>query len=517
MIDYNSPEFQEALSRYEQFLRDGAPCYLDSEDYVDISDYYLDHDKPLDALRAIDEGLSRHPNDDLLPAVRAGVLIFLHRFDEAQDIVDTLDADQNYDVIYLRAQLKYAVNNDLPAADKLFHEWIECVEDEWQYGPDDAPVSYSQDDEEEEVTPEEAENEVRSAYMHIMVSYIELSKVDHTEYLRSWIAAYLKRFPKMGMYDPDYNVADICRDEGYVDFIETVFERLLDYDPYTPNGWTILAGAQQVNEKYEEALSSVEFALAIAPDDVVANVIKATCHFSMQHYDLALPLLLKYRRQTNDHSEDQCIAVCYLNLHEMNLSLKFWRSALDYVEKEVDDVSARGWKYYEISDGMAICGDYNTALNLIQRALKIEPKNIDYRLQEANVLLGMQRVEDAVAKFSSLFKDNTEVVPQLMLSAGIRCLAHDYASLADTMLSVVLSMNEEGVDYPNKNAVYAYMALAKYQQGDLKGTLTNLKIACRLTPDLVHHLYSDSLPDTLLPTDYYDYLAKQIRLQLGKH
>ena len=95
MIDFNSPEFQELLSRYEQSRREGALCYLDSEYYVDLSDYYLDRDNPNEALKAIDEGLSLHPNDDLLPAVRAGVLIYLHRFAEAQEIVETLDSDKN--------------------------------------------------------------------------------------------------------------------------------------------------------------------------------------------------------------------------------------------------------------------------------------------------------------------------------------------------------------------------------------------------------------------------------------
>ncbi|MCR4613360.1 MAG: tetratricopeptide repeat protein [Bacteroidaceae bacterium] len=514
MIDFNSPEFQELLSRYEQSRREDAPCYLDSEDYVDLSDYYLDHDKPNEALKVIDEGLSLHPNDDLLPAVRAGVLIYLHRFAEAQEIVEKLDADQNYDVIYLQAQLKYAVDNDLPAADKLFHEWIGCVEDEWQCGPDGTPASFS-DDEEDEFTPEEAENEVRSAYMHIMVSYIELSKVDHTEYLRSWIAAYLKRFPQMGMYDPDYNVADICREQGFVDYVETVFERLLDNDPYTPNGWTILAAAQQSSEKYEEALNSLEFALAINPDDVNAIVTKAHCFYAMQNYEEALPLFMKYRRLAKSHSEDQYIAFCYLNLHEAKLAQEYWHTALEYVEKNMDDVAQRAWRYYEISDGMMMCEDYEEALSLIQKSLKIDPKNIDFRLHEASVLLGLHQVEKAIEKFSSLFHDNAAYSLPLMLSAGIRCLSQNYFTLADTFFSIIISKNDERLDFPHRNQVYAYMALAKYQQGYLDETLENLAQACKETPELVKHLFSDSLPDTLQPQDYYAHLAPLVRQQMN--
>lgn len=509
MIDFNSPEFQEVLSRYEQSRREGALCYLDSEDYVDLSDYYLDRDNPNEALKAIDEGLSLHPNDDLLPAVRAGVLIYLHRFAEAQEIVETLDSDKNYDVIYLQAQLKYAVDNDLPAADRLFHEWITCVEDEWQCG-DDMSVTFS-DDDEEEVTPEEAENEVRSAYMHIMVSYIELSKVDHTEYLRSWIAAYLKRFPQMGMYEPDFNVADICREQGFVDYVETVFERLLDNDPYTPNGWTILAAAQQTNEKYEESLNSLEFALAINPDDAGAIVTKAHCFYAMQNFEAALPQFLKYRRLAKSNSEDQYIAFCYVNLHEVKLALEFWHSALDYVEKNIDDVGQRAWRYYELSDGMMMCEDYAEALTLIQKSLKIDAKNIDFRLHEASVLLGLHQVDKAIEHFSSLFHDNPEYALPLMLSAGIRCLAQNYFTLADTFFSIVIAKSDDRSDFPNRNQVYAYMALAKYQQGYLDETLENLAQACKETPELVKHLFSDSLPDTLLPEDYYAHLAPLVR------
>ena len=133
------------------------------------------------------------------------------------------------------------------------------------------------------------------------------------------------------------------------------------------------------------------------------------------------------------------------------------------------------------------------------------------------MLLGLRRVKEAMGKFSELFHDNPEMLPQLMMSAGIRALAHDYSAIADTMLSFVLAHTEEGSpEFPNRNMVYAYLAMAKYNMSDLDGTLKYLKIACRETPELIHRLFSDFLPDTLQPADYYDHLVALVKRHLGR-
>ena len=186
MTDFSSNDFQQLLSRYETAQREGSSCYMDSDDYIDLSDYYLDIDKPGQALDVAEEGIRLHPDDDLLPAVRAGVLIYMKRFEEARAVVDELDEDTNYDVMYLEAQLCYGMDGNPEEADSLFHDWLECVENEWRSA-----------EEEEDATAEEAETEIRSAYMHIIMSYVELGEVERDTFARSWVKRYLKRFRTM--------------------------------------------------------------------------------------------------------------------------------------------------------------------------------------------------------------------------------------------------------------------------------------------------------------------------------
>ena len=516
MRDFDSDSFKRLLSRYEHSKREGKSCYLDSDDYVDLSDYYLDHDRPKMALKVADEGLLCHPDDDLLPVVRAGVLIYLHRFDEAEALVATLSAEVNYDVTYLRAQLAYAAHDNPQQANELFEQWIGDVEREWGLDgdADDRPLSndlLDGDDFSDEVSPEDAEREVRDAYLHVVMSYVELGNTDRERWVRHWIHNYLVRFPMLGNYDSDLGIADVCREEGYLDLVEEVFQRLLDTDPYMQNGWTILGAAQQSNEKYEEALNSLGFALAINPDDTSALLTQAHTYYALHNYADALPLFMKFRRLTELHSEDQYIAFCYLNLEELELSLKYWKSAYeDVLQDEVMDDNQRAWRFFEISDGLCIMQQYELSQAVIQHALEIDAKNIDYRLQQATVLLGMEDTLKASKCFASIMVDNPEHYHSLLFAIAIRYLAYDYVEIAESMLLQMLETKGTPDDLPPHSHVYAYLAMAQFQNGHVEDALSSLKIACDQAPEVVGHLFSELIPKTVLPQDYFDYLKKQL-------
>ena len=520
MKDFSSREFQDVLSRYEKSLREGTSCYLDSDDYVDLSDYYLDENQPEKALAVCDKGLLHHPDDDLMPVVRAGVLIYLHRFDEAESIVDSLDSADNYDVIYLQAQLEYALYQRPDVANAYFETWMGEVEDEWGFydgrgfskNTHDRPLYDEFDDEEEEsVSEQDAEREVRDAYLHVIMSYVELGEQGREEYAQKWVKAYLDRFDTLGNFESDLAIADICRDEGYVELVELIFLRLLDTDPYLPNGWTILSAAQQTMEKYDEALNSLGFALAINPDDELALLTKAHSYYGLQNYAEALPVFLKYRRLTGAHSEDQYIAFCYACLNELELSVGYWKSAFSYVSKTKDlDSEQRAWKYFEVSDGLCMAQQFDLAAKAIERALAIDPKNIDYRLQQGTVLLGQGLAEQATDTFSSILEDNPQHYHSLLFAFAIRFLAYDYNNMAEVILHSLKDMELKEEDFPARNHVYAYLAMAQYQNGETSEALQSLKTACELTPELVGHMFRDLLPDTVLPQDYYEYLKTKL-------
>lgn len=87
---FESQEFQDKLASYEMADRLGQQCYFDTEDFVDISDYYLDRNQPDNAMHAITQGLLIHKGNNHLLTIKAGILIYKHQFQDALDIMNQI-------------------------------------------------------------------------------------------------------------------------------------------------------------------------------------------------------------------------------------------------------------------------------------------------------------------------------------------------------------------------------------------------------------------------------------------
>jgi tetratricopeptide (TPR) repeat protein len=511
---FETNEFKQVLSRYEQSRREGNSCYLDSDDFIDISDYYLDLDKPLDSLDAVNEGIRLHPNDELLISVKAGVLIYLHQFEEAGQLVENLDPANNHDVKYLQAQLKYAVEEDVEGADALFHEWLRDVENEWQYGENHSrnfsTEDDSEDDFEEPISDEDAERELRSAYIHVMMSYMELSNIDADKQIREWVESYFNRFSDFGEYESDYAVADIVRECNFSDFTETAYTRLLDYNPYLDNGWLVLAMAQNMQGKYEESLNSLDFALAINPNDETSLVAKAHCFYSLGNYQKALEVFLKVRKMNNaSPAADQYIAFCYSAMGDKKNALLYLDSARQYLKFYKGSNAQKAYTMSEIADGYFTCGAYEDAKPLAEKAHKLDRSRMEYVQLLGNIYLGLNDLKHALSNFIH-YINNSENTAAAMLYVAQRFLAFDYAELASELLKCVLKYDEKKDDFPQKNSALAYMSLAKFRNGELEEAFDFLQQACEKDADSVKKLYANYLPDSVLPQDYFDYLKKQL-------
>ena len=122
---FESDEFKELLNNYEEAKNQGYPCYLDEDDYADISDYYMNKGKAMQAMECANEGVDTHPDSVLMQSVKSGLLIFFHRYQEARDILNNIPEERsNLDVFYQRAQLIYALDGDADTAEELFREWM---------------------------------------------------------------------------------------------------------------------------------------------------------------------------------------------------------------------------------------------------------------------------------------------------------------------------------------------------------------------------------------------------------
>ena len=99
---FDSEDFKETLSRFLSRKREGVSFYMDSDDFINISDYYLEKGNMEEARGALDIGYRVHPSSVQIKIAYAGVMICCADFSKARNIIADVSVDEDYDVIYLK-------------------------------------------------------------------------------------------------------------------------------------------------------------------------------------------------------------------------------------------------------------------------------------------------------------------------------------------------------------------------------------------------------------------------------
>ncbi|MCM1312610.1 MAG: tetratricopeptide repeat protein [Bacteroides sp.] len=483
---FESQEFQDKLASYELSDKLGQTCYFDTEDFVDISDYYLEHNQPDNAMRAIEQGLLIHKDNNHLQTIKAGILIYKHQFDEARDIMRQLSDYTNNEVIYINAQLAYAIDHNIRKAEDLFCEWLEKEEKALK----------------ENYQKNEREDIIRDDYIHVIMSFVELSDERHEEIAKKWIDKYIKRFAPLGNYDSDMLLADICRDEGMVDYVEQIYTLLLETNPYLDSGWTILATAQNINGKLEEAINSADFALAVNPNDYDAVLAKAHSYYSMNDTDSALPLFQKYIDKTDDHSQYLYLGMCHILAENSEEGYKYIKGAQDFYEsKNLEDKYIYASMCYEIADVYNTGRFYTEAEETIDKALSIAPDNPDYLLLKGSILLAFEEIENSLRYFAQAML-NTHDRVRTYIHIGIRFMSFELHEIAVFMFNKAL----EEEDNPERIMAHAYLAYIFFHTKQYEEFLDHLRIACKESPEAARSLFSEIFPN-VEPEEYYTFVT----------
>ena len=122
---FDSSEFKRLLAEYQDTLKHSVSRYFDVDDFVDLTDYYVDFVSMDEALVVLAEGLRQHPDSDRLKLMLAGIHVCMFNYKLAENIMRTLDNPTlNNDYYYVSAQLQLAHYANYIKADKLFRQWI---------------------------------------------------------------------------------------------------------------------------------------------------------------------------------------------------------------------------------------------------------------------------------------------------------------------------------------------------------------------------------------------------------
>ncbi|MBR3618280.1 MAG: tetratricopeptide repeat protein [Bacteroidaceae bacterium] len=522
---FQSEEFKEILASYEKRGDKDRSIYLDADDFADIADYYLTNNKPMKAMKAIDMGLQIHPDEEVLLIVRSAAYIFQRQFDKAREILKTLDAEENSDVKYQVAQLEYAQKGRITKAEKIWREWLAMVEDEFL-----------------------SDERRRENYIHIISSLVELrdeTKEDlskEKECAHRWIREYIDKFQPLGKYDEDLQLVDLCRDNDQADVMCDVLTQVLEEHPYLNKGWSTLALSQFLMQRYDQALESCDFALAINPNDMEAILTKAHTYYAMDAKDLAGPFFKEYLDKGGESIQaipyaetlfvvgDSKSAVKELqwlaNLFERDRkkALKRWMSAQI---KQLDEESLEHERdvyedfidlykriHIDISDLYHHKGCIEQSIDINKRILKVDPK-----CPEAFFMLGIDyltiRNYEESAHYLALALQTAHDQIMMGLDIALTFILNDFDQFGLDVLNAITNI-ANNTHSPYVKNIPAAKSLTYLKLGNAEMFLDNFKEACHETPDLIKKVYGIYFPDNMPVSQWGDYAEREFDVLLRK-
>lgn len=484
---FNSDAFKEILDKYEASEEQGTTCYFDAEDFVDIADFYLLSDRPEDAVRVIDHGLAQHQDDEELKSTLSGAYIYMHRYDEAREIVETLNPDEG-NIMYQRAQLTYAIDKDIPLAEEIFTDWIAVEEEESKYDKE-----------------EERGERIRDAYLHVLTSFIELCDEKYDEELvKRWVEEYYARFAPLGAYEFDLVLADLVRNENMADMVEKIYTSILEYDPYVNYGWTVLSTAQIINGHYQEALDSIEFALAIDPNNLDALLNKAHALYSLGNKHDALPLFERFLNEIDDVNQYLPYALCLISEQREEEAFPYLQKTEENVLLHKDNVEFYAQVNYELAEAYISLSKLENALACVKRIIEIIPDDEDSLLLKGTIHLLLFEFDECVRCFTLCIRYARDKI-RMTCTIALRFLWHNQNELG---LKILDTAETYGSDDPSYRIINAYRAYAYMQMGNIEEFLSCIKQACEECPDVVAEIFYDKMPATVKPEEYYKWLVE---------
>ncbi len=255
---FDSKGFREILSEYEDAIAADRPMFMDADDLADIADYYQFVGKHDAAQQAADLGVAMHPGATLPLAFKAREALERRDVQAAKGFVKQIDDLTDPEYVYLTAEIMICESR-INEANSLLKGYLDEQDEETR----------------EDVIIDAARLFADHEVFDVAREWLNLSTdTDHSDY---------KELNARVNFAYGY----------YADCID-IFRELVDRNPFSKRDWQGLASAQFMNGDFSDSVESIEYALALDPNDPCSIVTKANGMFSLENYEVAFDYYQRY-------------------------------------------------------------------------------------------------------------------------------------------------------------------------------------------------------------------------------
>lgn len=464
---FDSEEFRELLAGYEEAVNTGQPVFLDPDELSEIADYYQMTGQPDEAEAAITlaEGLS--PGAVAPLTYRIHEALYEGDTKRAWELLDKIIEKDDPDYIYDRAEILLAEERVEEADRYLREEFKKVPPDEYQDYVVDVANIYADYD-----YPEQA--------MQWMARAKQEDSPDFKELLGRTLFG-------LGKYKDS----------------QRIFNELIDTDPFSKYYWNALASAQLMDEDYDSAIQSSEYAIAIDPKDPDGLMAKANGLFRINNYEGALEFFRRYSQEVPDDE------FAYLNQGTCLINMSRYEEAVEALKKGVEVANGREDYLADIYQEMAFAygemAETEKAMECLDNTDALDCDHVQVEVVKGHVLLAAGMIDEAEDHFRHAISTSSDpCTTQLRVIVSIYDNQYLEAAyrLFDNYFRQVPKDHTDG---------YAYMALCCYDMRNYNEFLRYLKKACRINPKECRQVLGHLFPDDIKPENYYDYVKDKMK------
>lgn len=263
---FQTDEFRETLALYEEACRENRSILLDAADLTDIAEYYFNRNMHSETCEALEQALYLYPHSTIPTAFKAKIVLWEeNNSGKALQILELCDDKTMPEYHLTKGEIQLAEGRD-ENAHQSFLNYVHSLEDEEQ--------SYAALD-----------------VLHILLEY---QVVENANFWFS-LAEELKDSVEYKLIK-----ADILYFQDDCLQALPLYEQLVDSDPFNVHVWRQHAMCMFAKADFAKAIESLNYALAIEPDNKELIFHKAICLFTIENFRDALPLF----RQLHDIEPD---------------------------------------------------------------------------------------------------------------------------------------------------------------------------------------------------------------------
>ncbi|WP_334126046.1 tetratricopeptide repeat protein [Empedobacter brevis] len=353
----------ELIEAFEQMLDNREYKYYDSEDLVEIIEFYIEVNDSEYAKRALDFAEKMHPDNTDIKIKKIEYFLSINELKRSAKLIQELKDLASNELDYLLVQARFWGMKNMPRKAIGFYEEALLIDDE----------------------------EIDFICNCIGNEYLNLDEVHSA----------LIAFKKAVKFNPenDYSFYSIiqCYEEIHnPDDCIAFLKDFIEDNPYSEVAWLQLGLLYNYKKMYAEAINALDYVIAINPNSIAGHANKAASLEELGEYNQAIETL----EETLEHDDSPAvthlkIGELYEKLEKPQKALKAYHIAIKE-DPQLDKVWAKSAALY---DKM---GNLEEAEYYIQRALELNEDNAEYYTNSTYYFLKQMKFEEAIKSLSRL-------------------------------------------------------------------------------------------------------------------